>query len=591
MLPVLIACSETGFTLAPPDVVHPRPISDGRCELSEHPARRVARPPSCPGEPTVVAPWEVVVEWQWRDPVGEGTLSTPVVAHLDDDDGDGRAGSPGDTPEIAIISLSGQLVVLDGAEGSVRWELPGFEREGHVAMADVDGDGAVELLAPGDDRRLVCLDGTGAVEWRSELDYAAFTQVILPTDLDGDGEAEVLVHSGVVRGRDGLHRMSLVGGDVSETAAVAADLDLDGREEILYSNRILRHDGLVLFELEEARHNDAVYAATVDLDADPRGETVWHFADQLWFVDDDGTVLTTLDTSSGHVSGGPPSVADFDGDGDLEIVVPAQDALLLVELDGSLVWSVPIVDVSSAAAASGFDLDGDGAYEVLYADERRFTIRDGRTGEVRFEESRHGSLTSVEYPVVADVDGDGAAEILLASSSGTWRGVTVLGHAGEGWPSTGSTWSAHDHPQSGSDAHGVLPGPDAVTWLEHGLVRARPATSPEPLRARLRPAEACVTTCERGAVASRSFRIDNLGTEALTGPLQLTVRRPDGQMVTSLPLSDLPAPGEATATLRLDVPLHAFEDGPLTVHLDGAPEPVCDSDVHHLTWEDPCASP
>lgn len=75
--------------------------------------------------------------------------------------------------------------------------------------------------------------------------------------------------------------------------------------------------------------------------------------------------------------------------------------------DGSILWSVPTRDASSRVTGSTvFDLDGDGRAEILYNDERYFRVLNGETGAVRYE-VRSTSGTAFEYPIAADVDGDG----------------------------------------------------------------------------------------------------------------------------------------------------------------------------------------
>jgi len=53
--------------------------------------------------------------------------------------------------------------------------------------------------------------------------------------------------------------------------------------------------------------------------------------------------------------------------------------------------------------------------EVVYADERRLRVFDGVDGTVVFE-TEVGSATRLEYPIVADVDIDGKAEIVVVAN-------------------------------------------------------------------------------------------------------------------------------------------------------------------------------
>lgn len=68
------------------------------------------------------------------------------------------------------------------------------------------------------------------------------------------------------------------------------------------------------------------------------------------------------------------------------------------------------------AAGTAFDFLGDGGAEAMYADENTMFIFDD-SGEELLRVPR-SSLTNVEYPVVADVDNDGSAEIVVVSQFG-----------------------------------------------------------------------------------------------------------------------------------------------------------------------------
>ncbi|MEM9860929.1 MAG: hypothetical protein AAF938_04885 [Myxococcota bacterium] len=71
---------------------------------------------------------------------------------------------------------------------------------------------------------------------------------------------------------------------------------------------------------------------------------------------------------------------------------------------------------SNVTGSSVFDFNGDGAAEVVYNDECHFRVYDGLAGDELFLEPSEGR-TRIEYPIVADVDNDGNAEIIFASSN------------------------------------------------------------------------------------------------------------------------------------------------------------------------------
>jgi hypothetical protein len=69
-------------------------------------------------------------------------------------------------------------------------------------------------------------------------------------------------------------------------------------------------------------------------------------------------VLWRVPIESG--SGGPPTVADFDGDGAPEIGVAGGTSYAVYDGDGTVQWSRPTQDISSAITGSSvFDFNGD----------------------------------------------------------------------------------------------------------------------------------------------------------------------------------------------------------------------------------------
>lgn len=130
----------------------------------------------------------------------------------------------------------------------------------------------------------------------------------------------------------------------------------------------------------------------------------------------------------GFFRGGPITIGDFNNDGLPEIGI-ASNALFGVYdpkcekyeagkcADKNVLWERWSQDGSSGTTASSlFDFDGDGQAEAVYADECFTRVYDGKTGKVLFSAKR-SSVTSIEGPVIADVDNDGSAEILMGSDT------------------------------------------------------------------------------------------------------------------------------------------------------------------------------
>jgi hypothetical protein len=131
----------------------------------------------------------------------------------------------------------------------------------------------------------------------------------------------------------------------------------------------------------------------------------------------DGEPIHVFSASPGS-GGGPPTIADFDGDGGPEIGVAFGGAYEVFDVASrdTRVWSRPSQDMSSRRTGSSvFDFNADGRAEVVYGDECFVRIYDGRDGTVLFSQPRFSS-TWTENPIVADVDGDGSAEMVVGMS-------------------------------------------------------------------------------------------------------------------------------------------------------------------------------
>jgi len=145
---------------------------------------------------------------------------------------------------------------------------------------------------------------------------------------------------------------------------------------------------------------------------------------------------------------GPVFAGDIDGDGNVELVliknyasnvdadpsnpVPENGPLILAyKYDGSPVlqefWRLRHQDHSGSTGITLFDFDQDGKAELVYRDEQQMRILDGTAeGATNYPARNKAAFenksgTSLEYPVVADIDGDGQAEILIG---GIHSGVT-----------------------------------------------------------------------------------------------------------------------------------------------------------------------
>jgi hypothetical protein len=188
-------------------------------------------------------------------------------------------------------------------------------------------------------------------------------------------------------------------------------------------------------------------------------------------------------------------------------------------------WATPNDDESSSVTSSTvFDFNGDGASEVVYNDEERFMVLDGRTGRVVFQDW-NPSQTRTEQAIVADADGDGRADIVFgANMCANFAGDTIpaaeraaqripgleVWSSGDGsWVGARQTWNEHGYHIDNVGEDGVLPRPEPPSWRTHNTFRLNRArerillapdlvASPEAARCTVDRVEVCVTVTNRG---------------------------------------------------------------------------------------------
>jgi hypothetical protein len=201
--------------------------------------------------------------------------------------------------------------------------------------------------------------------------------------------------------------------------------------------------------------------------------------------------------------GGPPTVADFNGDGTPDVglaggigyVVFDGKNLMNTSVSGPLtiLWSSSTTDCSSAQTGSTvFDFQGTGKAQVVYSDEEYLRIYDGPTGNVLWQ-TCNTTGTLVEFPVVADVDNDGHADIVVVSNAyasanaeyqcndGTniaQSGVRVFGDANGTWVRTPSVWNEHAYHVTNVTPDGVIPQHEPANYSTAGLDNFRQNKQP-----------------------------------------------------------------------------------------------------------------
>ena len=400
-------------------------------------------------------------------------------------------------------------------------------------------------------------------------------------DLEGDGAPEVVLGPYIFSGQDG--RLKAQGsGDVGRFRAysemglhsIVSDLDGDGTAEVIAGRSVYAPDGSLV--CQGAAGFDG-FTAAADLDLDGQGEFLVVGNGQATVFEADCTAAQSW-TLPGGGSGGPPTIADYDGDGMPEIGMADATTYTVYENDGAVVWSRAVTDASSHATGSVvFDFEGDGYPEVVYGDEVSLWIFDGRDGSVRFDSPLHESRTLHEYPTVADVDGDGSAEIITVNGGSHYGvavgGIYIFGSATDAWEGGRQVWNQHAYSITNINDDLSVPAAPVPNWPLYNNFRSGDVN---PLSGGSSPDAVpvyslCTEECVYGRVVLQA-RVGNQGPPALRAGLLVTVHaeQPNGDLVeiASAWTTQVVLQGQASDVVELDLPLDRLPTGNVVLTVD-----------------------
>ncbi|WP_235216762.1 kelch repeat-containing protein [Archangium violaceum] len=383
-------------------------------------------------------------------------------------------------------NTNGVLRAISGKDGRELWTVVDpyarVKPAASIAAGDIDADGKVEICGiPENGRGIICFEHDGSFKFRSAEDAYDYNEWGGPSlaDLDGDGTVEILdgnrvySHTGALKwvGADGMG-----GAQYTGPVSFAADIDQDGSQEVINGRAVYRADGSLKCANTEIPQG---FAGVANFDEDPAAEIAVAGYGTVSLLDDDCTLLWTrsvhytdpghpFPTQPGH--GGPPNIADFDGDGQVEIGLAGDWNYTVYGADGSVKWTHTIQEYSSGKTTSTtFDFEADGRTEVIYADELYLRVFDGATGAVRWQ-TRHSSGTTHELPLVVDVDADGSAEIIVVENNHAapgFNGIRVYGD--NAWVGTRGIWNQHAYSITNVNDDGTIPAHPVANWLTPGL--------------------------------------------------------------------------------------------------------------------------
>ncbi|MEZ4294457.1 MAG: VCBS repeat-containing protein [Polyangiaceae bacterium] len=525
------------------------------CGPGQDPGEPITCLPKCEYKPPAID-FDAEVKYAWGGdvvlPSTTDVMMTPIVVQLDDDNCDGKINQD-DIPEIVFSTFTGgayykqgtlHAISIIGGQVVEKWSAPNMTQPGAgLAAADLDGDGAPEIVGcmnPGPSGASCCdaiAQNTGVIAFRAD-GSVMWTQTDTTKvhcgnqhpaigDVDQDGKPEVLVGHTLLDGATGAVKIELdPATSWGNTLTGLVDVDGDGMLDVVDGWRAYRADGSKIWDLRPDAADPqkptitSGYHAAGDFDGDGVAEIVVissgapHAMYLLQYdpgsaygvkilrnkVDiNNGISTATFCMKATEYGGGPPTVADFNGDGVPD--VGAAGAVGYIVFDGKkmmdpatpndaiTLWFKTTHDCSSAVTGSAvFDFNGDGKAEAVYSDEYRLYMYDGETGTNLLAPICNTTGTLWEYPVVADVDNDGQADIVVASNAyaitcpddgSKQSGIRVFGSKNGSWVRTRRVWNQHTYHITNINEDGTIPAVEPANWQIPGLNNYRQNRQPE----------------------------------------------------------------------------------------------------------------
>jgi outer membrane protein assembly factor BamB len=326
-------------------------------------------------------------KYQPHDPPREGCNDVAILIYDINSDS---------APEVIMASsCTAVTTCLNGKTGEIIWQAPTGGSDSPPTIADIDGDGRLEILHGEFLGWVRCLDAeTGSLKWRMLVNDNSWIQTA-PTivDLDGDGGLDFIVGTWHFDDLDSLYAFdgatqkrlwaTPVHGNIYHGTSVA-DFDSDGKPELLFGS-----------------YNNKVYCLN--------GE--------------DGTIDWTYEGKSAVAC--PVTLGDIDADGICDVLFTSWYEAISLNSDGTVKWIYELPDYSSSFRGITLaDINNDIYPDCIFGSYSGHLIGlNGNSGSEIFTINLADDYNKTPFvlnhqPLIADFDLDGTLDAFVVGGYG-----------------------------------------------------------------------------------------------------------------------------------------------------------------------------